>query len=220
MLAPYLKKLNSQKRVILASGSPRRKDILEKLGLKFEIVVSQFDELLDKSTFSHPKEYVLETAKQKALDVYNNDRSNAKKSDIIISCDTIVVLGTQIIEKPRDVPHAKEMLQSLSNKDHCVYSAISILLPAKMEQDSETAITSFVKETTVTFDTLEDDVIDAYIATGIPMDKAGGYGIQDPLASSFVTGIKGCYYNVVGFPVNLFCVNLIKLLKDSSIKLD
>ncbi|XP_022664739.1 uncharacterized protein LOC111251900 isoform X2 [Varroa destructor] len=178
MIGPYLDRLN-QLAIVLASGSPRRKELLEQIGLKFAVVPSTFEENLNKKAFSAPAEYARKNSELKAKQVSETSHAN-----LIIGCDTIVTVGGLILEKPRSTEEAKSMI-------------------------SET--------TYVEFSSLSDDVIEAYIATEEPFDKAGGYGIQGS-ASAFVRGIRGDYFNVVGFPINHFCRELDQLIKNGSLK--
>ncbi|KAJ7327748.1 hypothetical protein OS493_026626 [Desmophyllum pertusum] len=173
MLEPLLEALSSQ-RLILASASPRRCEILRKIGLKFDVIPSTFEETLDKSAFKHPYEYVLENSKQKALEVAGRvDKSD--KANLIIGADTVVVLNETILEKPKDKHNAFSMLKSLSGKDHAVFSGVTLVQSDGTEGTKDPAITQFYEETLVSFGDLTDNVIHAYIATGEPMDKAGSY---------------------------------------------
>mmetsp|Transcript_20079 Transcript_20079/g.32465 ORF Transcript_20079/g.32465 Transcript_20079/m.32465 type:complete len:246 (-) Transcript_20079:196-933(-) len=202
--------LLSKVEVVLASKSPRRKEILAGLlgNDNFQIVPSNFEEDLDKSSFDGPAGYVNQTAKEKAVEV--RDRladvpvSDGKSRRLIISADTIVVLNDQILEKPRDREHAFEMLSSLSGRTHEVITAITLCLDDKVEP--------FYEVTKVKFGDLAPEMIQSYIDTNEPMDKAGGYGIQ-AIGGSFISEISGCYYNVVGFPQHLFCCKLLELLE-------
>jgi septum formation protein len=221
MIESSLDYLNS-KRIILASASPRRKTALENLGLKFEVIPSSFAENLDKSLFKSPNDYVLETARQKTLNVYNTLVAKREKFDLLIGADSIVVLDDKIIEKPIDRDDAKKILRSLSGRSHFVYSAVVLLTPTdktnrNSSEHSSPQVLSFFERTEVFFYELTDDMISAYVATGLPMDKAGAYGIQDGKASSFVTHIIGCYWNVTGFPVHAFCKHLLILLKEKKL---
>ena len=140
-------------------------------------------------------DYALKTAYEKGKEALLrlND-----PSALVISSDTIVELDGQILEKPTDVSYAKTILQSLSGRSHLIRTAVCIL---KLEQNMTIKETKSVETTTVTFDTLSDEIIDAYIETDKSMDKAGAYGIQG-IAGFFVVRIEGCYYNVVGLPAN------------------
>ncbi|KAL1923209.1 uncharacterized protein VTP21DRAFT_9585 [Calcarisporiella thermophila] len=206
---PWIEALRS-KRVILASGSPRRKEILSNLGLNFEIVPSLFPETLDKSVYK-PKLYVSETARQKALEVYErlaNDKENPP--NLVVGADTIVVLGDDILEKPHTPERAHSMLRQLSGRSHSVFTAVALVAPGPRTH-------VFVEETEVLFSELSDETIEAYVKTGEPLDKAGAYGYQG-LASFFVSSIRGDYWNVVGFPTCRFFAELQIFLEKSGPK--
>ncbi|OQR92667.1 dynein heavy chain, partial [Thraustotheca clavata] len=182
-------------RIILASQSPRRHELLTNLGLRFEVVPSTFEENLDKSKFPTPEDYVIENAKQKALEVFERLNCNA---DLVIGCDTVVVHDGKILEKPKDEADAFQMLRFLSNSTHQVYSGVALCTP------STTHVFGHV--TQVHFLPLDDRTILDYIATGEPMDKAGAYGIQSG-GRAFVKNVEGCMNNVIGFPIDRFiCV--------------
>jgi len=192
--------------IVLASGSPRRTDILNNvLKLEARVVPSTFEEDLDKSRFT-PSEYVAETALQKALDVYRKLSADGSPPSLVVGADTIVVRDATILEKPKSPDGARAMLCSLSGRQHVVSTAIALVYAAT-EADGDPVVRTFVESTKVNFAMLPPAVIDAYIESGEPFDKAGGYGIQG-LGGSFVCGIEGCYWNVVGFPMHRFCVEL------------
>lgn len=180
------------KKFILASASPRRKEILEAAGLDFDILASEADEKSVPRDVP-PKLYVQELALLKAA-------ATAKivlksKQSFIISADTIVTLDGKILGKPSDADNAKEMLHMLSARIHEVYTGYCVMRLA----DGKTVCNSVC--TQVKFKELTDDTIDAYIATGEPMDKAGAYGIQGK-GSVLANSISGDYFNVVGLPVS------------------
>ncbi|QUI23330.1 septum formation inhibitor Maf [Vallitalea pronyensis] len=177
------------KRIVLASGSPRRKELLERLKLAFDVRVSQIDEDIFEQTSPH--EYVETLAMEKAKDV----ASHLDEKAIVIGCDTVVVLDDKILGKPCDDDQAMVYLQALSGRAHEVYSGMAIL-------DMETGKQYLTHEiTTVTMKSLNHDEIVAYVKTGEPADKAGAYGIQG-IGSILVEGIHGDYYNVMGLPLN------------------
>ncbi|KAJ3181497.1 hypothetical protein HDU87_001107 [Geranomyces variabilis] len=230
--------------VVLASGSPRRKEILTNIvsfclalgqsvlhvknsqpppqGLEFSITPSTFPETLDKSAHT-PQSYVRATATAKALEVHSRlakaatPTSPSAPPPIVISADTVISHAGRILEKPRDVAHAVDMLRGLSGREHEVLTAVVVLYGVDKETTSIPLYESMVKETKVVFSELDDETIQAYVATGEPMDKAGGYGYQG-LAACFVSRIEGCYYNVVGFPVNAFLTLVGQLQRDGRIK--
>ena len=175
-------------RLVLASASPRRRELLGLLGLPFEVVPSGYDEtLVDPSTVT-PPEYVTQLARDKALEVAGRMNGDA----LIIGADTTVVLDGQYLNKPTDAADAHRMLQALSGRPHKVYTGLCSV-------QASAVVTDFAV-TEVIFDTLTDDVITAYVATGEPLDKAGAYGIQGE-ALSFIPRIDGDYFNVVGLPL-------------------
>lgn len=178
--------------IILASQSPRRKEILSKYIKDFKIVVADIDE---RSVALPPHQLSQDLSKRKAYAVFNTH-----KNDVIIACDTIVVFKGEIFNKPVDKQDAKRMLKALSNNHHVVLSSYTIL--SKNIEISKTV------RSDVYFNNLEDSLIDEYIKTGSPMDKAGAYGIQDD-KFKLVKCIKGSFENVKGFPIQ----NILKDLK-------
>lgn len=178
------------KRLILASTSPRRAQLLQLLGLDFDIVDSKIEEVDEK--YIMPEVHVMELAQKKALKVADNISDG-----IIIGADTIVVLNGNILGKPREVTQAREMLKNLSGKTHSVYTGFAIV-----EKPTGRMISDY-ERTQVTFRVLEDIEIENYIKTENPMDKAGAYGIQDQ-SSIFAEKIHGCFYNIVGLPLTKF----------------
>eukprot|EP00160_Parvularia_atlantis_P015998 Unigene4854_Nuclearia_a/m.14854 Unigene4854_Nuclearia_a/g.14854 ORF Unigene4854_Nuclearia_a/g.14854 Unigene4854_Nuclearia_a/m.14854 type:complete len:212 (+) Unigene4854_Nuclearia_a:47-682(+) len=192
-------------RIVLASASPRRREILLGLGLVFDVVPSRFAEDLDKAAFDGPAGYVAETSRRKAHEVADRLRAERREVDLIVSADTIVVKDGAILEKPADAAHAKRMLQLLNNAAHTVLTAVTLVVPRTG------ATRCFVEETHVDFADLPEVEMDAYIGTGEPFDKAGGYGIQGA-AAPFVRGVRGCYFNVVGFPSHQFSRELVALV--------
>lgn len=182
-------------KIILASGSPRRKKLLDLLNLHFEVIVSDIQETIDHRLA--PSEIVQSLAGQKARDV------SSKVTDaLVIGADTIVSLNDAILEKPANEAQALEMLRSLSGRSHQVFTGVAIYKIDKMENITDKC--TFFEQTDVTFGPLDEADIKAYIASGSPMDKAGGYGIQDDFGAIFVKAINGDYYNVVGFPLYSF----------------
>eukprot|EP01084_Bolivina_argentea_P092220 165937_1 len=212
MIIDKLKYLNTL-RIILASGSPRRKALLNQIQLKFEVIPSTFPENLDKSKFS-PSDYVKENAKLKALQVYETEckKSENNKPDLVIGADTVVVFNNKILEKPKDIHNAKEMLSSLSNNTHIVASGVALINKNK-------DVHTFVQTTKVTFANITSSMIDSYINTKESFDKAGGYGMQ-AIGGQFITKIDGCYFNVVGFPMQLFCNELRTFLNLDKINME
>ncbi|KAG2495953.1 hypothetical protein HYH03_005883 [Edaphochlamys debaryana] len=228
MILQHVPALNA-KRIILASASPRRRELLGNIGLKFEVMVSTFEETLPKHRFSYGGEYALETARHKALDVAamcaqpgpgEVGGAPPRAVDMIISADTVVEANGEILEKPDDAEHAFRMISSLSGKEHQVHTGVVLLLPgvADPATGSPPLIRTFVATTDVTFDSLPDEAIRAYIATGEPYGKAGSYGIQGA-AGAFVVGLKGCYHTVMGFPLHRFTKEVAALIEEGLLKL-
>ena len=170
---------------ILASGSPRRKELLSLIIPEYEVLVSGCEEFVPEGTPAEKVPAIL--AEQKALAV-----AKLRPEDSVIGSDTVVVLGGEIFGKPKDKAHAHSMLRSLSGKKHFVYTGVAVA--------EKGSVRSFVQKTEVEFYELSDETIEKYIATGEPMDKAGAYGIQGK-GSVLVKGITGDYFNVMGLPV-------------------
>ena len=171
--------------LILASGSPRRRELLSLITDEFEVLVSGCDEFVPEGTPAEKVPAIL--AEQKALAV-----AKLRPEDTVIGSDTVVVLNNEIFGKPKDKVHAHAMLKALSGKRHFVYTGVAVA--------EKGSVRSFVQKTEVEFYELSDETIEKYIATGDPMEKAGAYGIQGK-GSVLVKGIIGDYFNVMGLPV-------------------
>ncbi|XP_059481199.1 probable bifunctional dTTP/UTP pyrophosphatase/methyltransferase protein [Neocloeon triangulifer] len=208
MLEPFKYILNAR-RIILASGSPRRKEVLDNIGLKFEVIPSIFEENLDPASYHDPSDFVIDTAAHKVEEVYERLKNDAKKPDLIIGADTVVVFESQIYGKPKSEDHAFEMLKKFCGKSQFVYTGIVL------KTNKETV--KFFEKSEVTFGELTDEMIKAYIKTGEPMDKAGGYGIQS-IGGTLVKSVNGDYFNIVGFPVYHFCKQLVGLVERSKLE--
>lgn len=191
-----------EKPLVLASKSPRRRNLMKQLGFEFSVQPSDIDE--EAINILTPREYATKLAESKALDIAQKQNGSA----IVIGADTIVVLGGKIINKPSDENEAFEMLSTLSDNTHTVYTGIAIV------DSGSKQMTSDCQATDVTFRRLEDDEINSYIRTGSPMDKAGAYGIQDDFGAVFVSHIDGCYYNIVGLPLELLYQRLKGFLSE------
>jgi len=220
MLLQYAEALCA-KRLVLASASPRRREILGNLGLKFEVVVSKFNEDLDKSQFASAADYAKMTATFKALEVANRIEKEEKDGAtpfMIVGSDTVVEApdGT-IMEKPGSDEEAMAMLLSLQGVTHQVHSGVGIVFPDPARPDGK-LVKSFAETTQVTFAPLQEAEMRAYIKTGEPFDKAGGYGIQGP-AGAFVRSITGCYFNVMGFPVHKFGRVMSAMIEEGEVEL-
>ena len=173
--------------IILASQSPRRRELLGQMGLKgFKVTSPDVDETVDENL--HPSLVVEELSLRKARAV----AANADEDDLIIAADTVVALEGTVLGKPVDEGDAFSILSALSGNRHYVYTGITVMQGEKVVTRHEV--------TTVTFRELDPQEIDNYIATGEPMDKAGAYGIQG-LGALFISGIDGDYFNVMGLPI-------------------
>jgi septum formation protein len=172
--------------IILASASPRRQELLKLIVKNFEIIPADIDETIPETLI--PENAAEFLAVQKAMAV-----ARARKSDTVIGCDTIVVLDGKILGKPADKAEARAMLTSLSGKTHSVLTGVCLC------QNGKTA--SFTEETEVMFYDIPPEIIDKYIETGSPMDKAGAYGIQDDMIKCYTRFINGSLENVIGLPV-------------------
>ena len=193
-----MKSINSLGKIILASKSPRREEILSKINLNFDIVPSNIDEKLDIKL--DPTTYVQNCAEKKAYKV-----SLSYKENFVIGADTIVVFDNQILGKPKDELESYSMLKMLSGQKHTVFTGVSI-----QNYDKKTS-ESFYCLTRVELNTLSDELISFYIEKHKPFDKAGSYGIQDWFSSQ-VKSINGCYYNVMGLPLAKFYDNFSRLI--------
>jgi len=191
------------KKLILASGSPRRKELLEKTGLQFQIIPSLYEENLINDNFSYEKIETLALNKGKEV------LSRVNEDAIIISADTVVVLNNKILGKPHSKEDAYNMISSLSNKTHEVITSIAMI-----DVKSQTTIVRS-RSTKVTFRKITEDEIQRYISTTEPYDKAGAYAAQG-LASIFIEKIDGCFNNVVG--ISTFEVD--KMLKEMELLLN
>jgi septum formation protein len=217
-LSPYLNILKSKYRVILASGSPRRQEILKNMGISdFTVKLSGFEENFDRTLYPKASDYCLATAIRKGADVVSGiDLDTRIPGYILISADTIVEIDGNILEKPSDHAHAVSMLSKLSGSFHFVHTGVAIYFARKDAINTDFVsfelYDSFVQTTKVKFIELTDTDINAYIATGEPFDKAGGYGIQS-LGGQFVDYIEGCYFNVMGLPVGALSRSITKLIQ-------
>lgn len=177
-------------KVILASASPRRKELLTQIGIDFEVCVSTCEEKITKTV---PAEVVCELSAQKALDVWQKVK---QPLSIVIGADTVVAYNGKILGKPADKEDAVRMLTMLSGNTHEVYTGVTFCY----EEDSVEKVHTFYERTSVTFYPMSPEEIENYVASGDPMDKAGSYGIQGSFAA-YVKEIEGDYSNVVGLPV-------------------
>lgn len=188
-------------KLILASASPRRAEILRNAGFDFDVVSAHADESL------HPNEaatdYVRRLAEEKARTAARRlAKDAASDSVLVVGADTVVVIGNEILGKPSSAANARDMLRRLSGKTHDVYTGLAVL------QGNGVAHTA-VEKTCVTFEPLNEEEIEDYIASGEPFDKAGAYAIQGR-GGKLISRIEGCYFNVMGLPL----ARLYAILRD------
>lgn len=188
-------------RIILASGSPRRKEILSNAGYEFEIIKSEKEEIITKTV---PADVVKELSSVKAEDV--ETRLSGDEDYMIIGADTVVAVDDAILGKPHDRTDAYNMISKLSGREHKVYTGVTVII----NKDGDRKEIIFAAETKVTVASMSRDEIEEYISLDEPYDKAGAYAIQGKFAK-YITSIDGEYNNVVGFPIAAF----YKVLKDN-----
>ena len=185
--------------LILASASPRRKELLEKIGLPFTVQPAKGEERITQKS---PAAVVMELSRQKAEEI-----AAAQTGDcIIIGADTVVARGDKIMGTPKDAADAKQMLRSIADDCHQVYTGVTLIRTGAHPQS-----VTFQEKTDVFLYPISDAELDAYIASGDPMDKAGAYGIQGDFAI-YVKRIAGDYYNVVGLPIGRVYQELKRML--------
>ena len=184
-------------KVVLASASPRRRELLELIGVEHSVVPSNFDETMQPG--EQPEGHALRLAVEKAAAV-----ASAHPDAVVIGADTVVVLDGKVLGKPPTRAAAREMLLALNGRTHTVITAVAVAYAGTVRQGAE--------RVSVTFRRLGDDELDAYVATGEGMDKAGAYGIQG-FGATIVERIEGDFFAVMGLPI----VRLVGLLRDSGL---
>lgn len=182
-------------KILLASQSPRRKELLSSLGFDFEVVKIDCEEIL-------PENIKIEAAAAYLSELKANAFENLQNDEILLTADTVVANENQFLGKPKNEIEAKEMLKSLSGKTHQVYTGITIKTLDKIITETDVA--------DVEFDEISDEEIDFYIKNYQPFDKAGGYGIQEWLGMSKIKKINGSFYTIMGLPTHL----VYKILKE------
>lgn len=197
----------SDYKIVLASQSPRRKEILGKLGIDFEVIVSELEE---KTSETEPSEMVKDLSRQKARAVFDRIQGDYEKLAVIGS-DTVVAHKGDIMGKPKNREDAYRMIRSFAGDTHYVFSGVTVIVKDSSGNDNVKCIT-FGVGTAVEVDSMTDDEIYSYIDTGEPFDKAGAYAIQG-LFAPYVKSISGDYYNIVGLPLN----ELYRVLKEIKI---
>lgn len=187
---------------ILASASPRRKELIGHLQIPFSIITSDIDE---KSNYSSPAQFASDIAFQKGQAVFD---TLIEDNVLVVSADTVVSLDGKIFGKPKNEDQARAFLNELSGKQHSVFTAVALLL----KLDGTIYQHQFVEETKVTFNNITEELMDRYLLTKDSLDKAGAYGIQGP-SLTFISRVEGDYANVVGFPLSRF-VNETQVMFD------
>jgi septum formation protein len=191
------------KRLILASASPRRRRLLEQIGLSFQVIPSDVDED-DISAYAGTCDDPLMNVQAIALSKAHDVAARVVEDGIVIGADTQILADSEVLGKPKDTADAARMLSKLSGRTHRVITGVALV-------DTETGFEeTWVETTLVTFRELTEDEVSAYVETGEAMGKAGAYGIQGR-AAAFVERIEGCYFNVVGLPLAKLVQRLRKL---------
>ena len=197
--------VNSKLKFVLASASPRRKELIGHLKVPFEIVTLNIPE---ESSSKDPVKFSLDIAKLKGEAVFNKLIQEQNPSLFVVSADTIVCLGSKIYGKPKDKNEASIFLNELAGKTHSVFTAVAVHFIHEGRKDKFT----FVEESRVTFNPITDALMKKYLDTGDSLDKAGAYGIQGP-SLTFISKVEGDYANVVGFPLSRFITEAEKFLR-------
>lgn len=187
--------------LVLASASPRRKEILEMVGLSFEVIPSTYQEPLHSEHLAAPEAFTQELAREKGREVFER----IGKTKLVLAADTVGIIESQVLEKPKDRADAKRMLQLLSGRVHRVLTALALYSPARQDPILHSI------ETKVAFVHLDEEMIEKYLDGDEYADKAAAYAIQGK-ASVFVEKIEGDYFNVVGLPI----ATVWKMLKQTS----
>lgn len=189
----------SNKKIILASQSPRRRSLISKLCVDYNIVSPSYEEKLDTDDYTDEKIYSLSLKKALSVLDYPEKSGTDKKSlseSLVVSADTVVVLENKILGKPKDEAQASRMLHDLSGKTHFVVTSVTVV-------DAETRrVFNETVKTYVTFQDLSDELIENYVRTNKPLDKAGAYGIQE-MGSDFIKEVDGDLENVIGLPTKV-----------------
>ncbi|MDQ1856820.1 nucleoside triphosphate pyrophosphatase [Chryseobacterium sp. WLY505] len=185
-------------KLLLASQSPRRKELLSSLGFEFEVVKIDCEEII-------PENIKIEDAAAYLSDLKASAFRNLEPGEVLLTADTVVAIDNQILGKPKDEQDAFTMLQSLSGRTHQVYTGITIKTANKSVTETDVA--------DVTLDKLSDEEINYYIQNYKPFDKAGSYGVQEWLGMAKITSLTGSYYTIMGLPTHL----VYKILKESSL---
>lgn len=186
-------------KIILASSSPRRRELMHYITDDFDVCTTNEDEILPENLDPYYAAEYLSLKKAAAASKHHPE-------NIVIGCDTVIILNGKIIGKPKDSVNAFNILRAISGKQHDVVTGCTIICKGK--------IYSFSQKTSVMFYNISDNEIEEYIASGEPFDKAGGYGIQGK-GALFIKGIEGDYYNVMGLPIAALAKKLKEVIKEN-----
>ncbi len=181
-------------RYILASGSPRRKELLSKVVAEYEVIPAVSEE---KTNSTRPSEVVEELSFQKASEIFHKIFTNESDRYVVIGADTVVSYKGKILGKPKDREDAANMIRDFAGDTHAVYTGVTLFY---LDENGKECHHTFHEETLVDVAAMTEKEIESYVSTGEPDDKAGAYGIQGQFAI-FIEGLKGDYYNVVGLPI-------------------
>lgn len=206
----FPKHIMKNNKIVLASASPRRRELLAQIGLTFEVRPSQAEEVTESQ---EPAEIVMELSQLKAADVFDKLPEDEKENTLVIGADTVVTLDGCIMGKPGSEKEAIKMISRLQGRTHQVYTGVTLIWQDAGESDCvgcEKKEKVFFEETSVNIYPMVEEEIKAYVATGEPMDKAGSYAIQGVFAA-YIKGICGDYNNVVGLPVGRLYQELKKI---------
>ncbi len=189
-------------KIYLASGSPRRRELLTQIGIEYEVRVSCADESCD---ITDPAMMVEELSRRKAFAVADELKTEGVKDYCVIGADTVVALDGEILGKPKDKADAVRMLGELSGRSHDVFTGVTIVYPG--------GVRIFNERTAVHFSEMTGEEIEEYVSTGDPLDKAGAYGIQG-FCARYIKGIDGDYNNVVGLPIGRLYQEMKKIAEE------
>ena len=181
-------------RYVLASGSPRRRELLAKVVPEYEVIPAQGDE---ETVSTEPSDIVRELSLKKASEIFHKIFTNDTDRLVVIGADTVVSYNRKVLGKPKNRNDAADMISNLSGGSHSVFTGVTIYY---VDEDGKEKSHTFHEETLVDVAPMTEEEILDYVATGEPDDKAGGYGVQGQFAI-FISGIRGDYYNVVGLPI-------------------
>lgn len=204
-LAPLLRGYH----VVLASASPRRREILDLAGVVFDVIPSHFSEVPSPEHMLRPQDLVIANAKGKALDVgMRLSQADPETQHLIIGADTIVAMEGQIMGKPCDREDALRMLTRLNGREHSVITGVAIILTGGAGTRDTEVVVVFHEETLVTFSKLSDELVQEHVEGGEPWDKAGGYGLQARGGAIMAEAVRGDPLNAAGLPLNRLCREL------------